>query len=519
MLRIRCDLKQQDLMSSTGSKLIRSSTMRLLAKFVNMAVGLVMMPLIIRTLGDRHYGIWILVGTYLGFMGLFDLGITQAVSRFLSRALGTDDEDDYRRFFATGIYISSGLGAVLLVLLLILAMCSTFIIRDPADAHLFRWLAVILGVNMAFQFPVRAFRSLLRSHLRYEVESAVDIVVALVRAPLVILVFHLGYRLLGLAFVSAGIELLAAAVTVPLACRVHRDLSFSIRLIDKERAKRLFGYGFYTLLAHIADLLRYQVSPVVITIFASVSLVTPYAIASRLNRIVIEFMIALVNVLSPVFSRQEGRDDLVAMRKTYLFTCRISTYTSVLLGGLMMLLGRTFIERWLGPEYTYVVPIMHVLMIGTIMTCAQMPTVGFLYGTSRNKYYAMTNMIHGILCAGLSSALIVPFGLMGVAIGIAVPTVLIKFFVQPFYACRVLQIPMAQFYLRHALLNFTVPILYLLAFYLITHSLIRAEYIHIFAVAFMGCLFFVPYALFCGLNMAQRQLIFRSIRIGRADYA
>ena len=277
-------------------------------------------------------------------------------------------------------------------------------------------------------------------------------------------------------------------------------------------------YGFYTLLAKIADLLRFQVSPIIITIFTGVSLVTPYAVANRLNRIVIQFMVALMLVLSPVFSRQEGRDDLAAMRKTYLFACRISTYASVLLGGLMMLLGRVFIERWLGPEYTYVVSIMHVLIIGTIITCAQIPTVGFLYGTSRNKYYAMTNIIHGILCAGLSSALIVPLGLTGVAIGITVPSVLIKFFVQPIYACRVLRIPAAQFYFKHALFNFAVPAIYLLVVYLLAHSLIAAEYVTIFAVAFISCLFFLPYVLLCGMNMSQRQLIFHSIRYLRGDY-
>lgn len=506
-------------MSKTGRTLVRGSTMRLLATFVNMAIGLVMMPFIIRTLGDRHYGIWALVATYVGFTGLFNLGISSAVRRFLSRALGGDDEEDFRRFFVTSFYLHLGLGGILLILSIILAMCSNFIIGNLADAHLFRWLALILGVSVAVQFPVRVFQGLLTSHLRYDLISTIRMGEALLRAPLVILVFHLGYRLIGLAFLSATIQLLAAAVTILLACRVHRGLSLSIRLVDRVRTKKLFGYGFYSLLAQIADLLRSQVSPVIITIFASVSLVTPYAIANRLNRIVGELMVALMSVLLPVFSRQEGRDDQATMRRTYLFTSRISTYASVFLGGMMILLGRAFIERWLGPEYAYVVPIMHVLIIGNIFACAQIPTVGFLYGTSRNKYYAMTNIIHGVLCTGLSSALIVPFGLMGIAIGVAVPTVLIKFFVQPIYACRALRIPIVQFYLKHALLNFTAPILYLLGVYLITHSLIRAEYIHIFTVAFIGCVFFVPYALFCGVNTVQRQLILRSIGFGRGDYA
>ena len=502
-------------MSKTGRALVRASTMRLIAKLVNMAIGLIMMPIIIKTLGDRHYGIWVLVATYLGFTGLFDLGITSAVSRFLSRALGTKDEEDFRSFFTTSVYLLSGLGAVLLVLSLNMALCSNFIIDDPADAHLFRWLAVILGVSIAVQFPVRAFNGLLASHLRYDLTSAVRMGEAILRAPLVILVFHLKYRLLGLAVLSAGVELLAAGCIVLMALRVHRGLSFSRKLIDKKRAKQLFGYGFYTLIAQVADRLRNQVSPIIITVFASLTLVTPFAIANRLKGIVGGLLMALMSVLAPVFSQQDGRGDTEVMRRAYLFTCRISTYASVLLGGLMMLLGKAFVERWIGAEYTYVVPIMQVLMIGCIMSGAQMPTVGFLYGTSRNKYYAITNIIHGVLCAGLSSALIVPFGLMGVAIGVTVPTVVIKFFVQPIYACRALEIPLMQFYLKHAMVNFAVPIAYLMGVYLLTHSLIRAEYINIFVVAFVSSLLFVPYVLFFGMEVAQRKLILRSARIAK----
>ena len=501
-------------MSTTGRNLVRGSTMRLLAKLVNMAVGLVMMPIIIRHLGDRHYGIWVLTATYLGFSGLFDLGITSAVSRFLSRALGSEDEDDFQRVFATSLCLLSGLGALVMGLAAVLALFSHQLIGNASDAHLFRWLALILGVSMGARFPARVFNALLASHLRYDLSSAVRMCEAVLRAPLVILVFHLGYGLLGLALLSAAVELLAAGATALLACRAHRGLSISPRFVDKVRAKRLLGYGAYTLVAQIADLLRFQIGPLVITVFVSVSLVTPYAIANRLTRTVGGFMVALMSVLTPVFSRQEGRGDEEAMRRTYLFTCRISTYAAVLLGGTMALLGEAFIERWLGPEYTYVTPLMYVLMVGMIFTCAQIPTVGFLYGTSRHKYYAITNMIHGIACLVLTSALIIPFGLMGVAVGTAIPTVLTKFFVQPIYACRAMRISLRQFYVRHALVNFAVPITYLTLFYLLAHSLIRPQYLVIFGIALLACIFFVPYSLFFGMKRAERKKILAAVMPG-----
>ena len=49
-------------------------------------VSIVMMPFIVRMLGDRMYGLWILVATFVGYYGLADLGLSSAVNRFMARA-------------------------------------------------------------------------------------------------------------------------------------------------------------------------------------------------------------------------------------------------------------------------------------------------------------------------------------------------------------------------------------------------------------------------------------------------
>jgi len=239
--------------------------------------------------------------------------------------------------------------------------------------------------------------------------------------------------------------------------------------------------------------------------------VTPFAVANQLNRTVGGIMNSLMQVLSPVFSRQEGRGDESAMRSSYLFTCRIATYAAVLLGGLMILLGEAFIERWMGREYIYVAPLMKLLVVGTIFSSSQIPTVGFMFGTSRHKFYARMNIVHGLLCLGLTSALIGPFGLIGVAAGLVIPTVLIKFFVQPIYACRALRIGLFEFYIQQQVPNVLVVLVYLTAVYLVARPFIMPGYLKIFLIAGGSCVMFVPYILLVGFGQEQRRLIIRSI--------
>ena len=176
----------------------------------------------------------------------------------------------------------------------------------------------------------------------------------------------------------------------------------------------------------------------------------------------------------------------------------------------MVLLGKAFVIRWLGAQYVHVVPLLYVLTAGAVFTCAQIPGMSFLYGTSRHKFYAVSNIIHGLLTLVFTCVLIGPFGLMGVAAGVAIPSFLIKFFLQPLYVCRVLRMSAGQWYFQYVLRDYLVPLVYALGLAVVCRPLITPSYTSIFLVAIVGCLLFAPYALLVGFSPSQRRQILDS---------
>ena len=561
-------------MPNTGHVLMRGSLARLMANGVGMVTSFLLMPIILKGLSDRNYGIWALAGAFVGFYGIFDLGINSAVNRFTSRALGRRDPGEFNRFFATGFYMLLALGSMILAIsilfplwlhyvahiwralrnfghpgptltciliggfvlfefaihylparfripLRIAAIISTaafllalflYLKANPADRQMLSALVIILGINMAIQFPARSFTGIIESHLRYDITSLVVAVEGFARLGLVWYIFHLHFGLIALAIAAASLEIAAAFARAVLAFLLHKGLRFLPRDFSLECARSLFTYGLHTLVARVADTLRFRASPFLIGLMRGVTMVTPFAIAVRLNQVVGDVMISLMSTLAPVFSRQEGKGDEAGMRETYLLTCRIATYAAVILGGLMILLGGAFIRRWLGDGYVHVTPVMRILLIGTIFSSAQIPTIGFLYGTSRNKFYAITNSIHGILTVMLVPALIIPYGLVGVAMGITIPSIFMKFFIQPIYACRALNITPSEFYFRHAMPNFLVPLLFLAAVALVAGPFMEPLYANIFIIATISCTAFVPYVFLAGFDRSQRGILLRSIR-------
>lgn len=491
--------------------LMRGAGVRVAANFAQMAVALGLTPYVFHTLGDHHYGLWVLVGSLLGFYGVLDLGVSSAVARFTSRAMSRDDEPEFRQYFATSFWLLFACGLTVLIATVGIAALASRAAENPVDERAVFGIVMILGSSLAVLFPGRAYTGVLIAHLRYDLVSTMQIVGVLARFPVVILAFSMGGRLLALATCFAGLQFVETIGLAYFAHRVHPGLTARPKWFRRQRAREIIGYGFHTLIAQIADLMRFKLSPVILTTFLGAMTAGFYDFADKLNRIVGELSKALMSVLSPVFSRQEGRGDVEAMRSAFLFTTKIAAYAAMLFGGMMFLFGGAFLQRWVGTRFDFLEPVMQVLVIGTIFGAAQMPTVQFLFGTSRHKSYAWNNIVHGVLVLGTTLALVQPYGLMGVAIGSTVPTILMKFFAIPVPACRALEIPLSRFYLRDSLLPMLIPVPFLALCAWATHAWVRPEYVRVFLLATVCCVLFVPYICAFGFTTAERRQLWNAL--------
>ena len=74
------------------------------------------MPFVINSLGDRMYGFWTLIGTFLGYYGLIDFGLSSAVNRYISEAVGAQDSKKCNNIFNTALVLFSILGVIALAL-------------------------------------------------------------------------------------------------------------------------------------------------------------------------------------------------------------------------------------------------------------------------------------------------------------------------------------------------------------------------------------------------------------------
>ncbi|MBF0217279.1 MAG: oligosaccharide flippase family protein [Candidatus Omnitrophica bacterium] len=433
-------------MSHKARTLTKGSILRMAEFFSVAVVTFLMTPFIIGSLGDSMYGIWIFVGSFLGYYGLMDFGLSSAMQRLLSRAVGANDPDEANKVINTAFLVYFVIGLSVFVISIVVAAVVPGLIKNIGEVGVFRKVVVILGLSFAIGFPLRVFFGILVSNLRYDLIVIVELVKLAARSILIIVYLKSGHGIVSMAWIMLATEIGGNCANILAVRHLFKNNVFSARLFAPGKVRELFGYSFYTFIAQIADQLRFNIDNLVIITFIGLGSVTVYSIAFRLIKYFMQFISAGVGIFMPVFSQYEAAGDYVSIREKLIFTTKISAYLSVLTGGILILFGKAFIHIWVGAAYLPAYPVLVVLTIPIVIALMQNPSLQVIYGLSKHRYVAVVSSVEGVVNLVLSVMLVGKMGLIGVALGTAIPMIIVNVFIYPRYVCRLVGLPVSKYY-------------------------------------------------------------------------
>lgn len=109
-------------------------------------IGFLLSPVIVRELGDSAYGIWVLIASMIGYLGLLDLGVRGAVVRYIARFHAQGDHASASAIASTALALFTGLGLLAMLGAAILALGLPVFFHDvPAEYVPEARLALLIG--------------------------------------------------------------------------------------------------------------------------------------------------------------------------------------------------------------------------------------------------------------------------------------------------------------------------------------------------------------------------------------
>lgn len=417
---------------------------------VNILVGVFLSPFILHRLGDAAFGIWVLIFSLTGYYGIFDFGIRSSIIRYVSKYTATNDLDEVSGLINTALFTYTCLGAVCFVITLVgcLYVDRAFHIQ-PGLRSTARWLLLVVGSAVALGFPLGMFGGMLEGLQKFYILNWTNIVTSLLRVLLIVFYLHRGYGLLTVALITVGLPLLAALVRAGLALH-SLPISFSWKYVDRSAFRHMANYSGVTFMIIVAGQLRFKTDAVVIGTFLSSAAITYFYAGSRLVDYAGEVVSSLAQIFVPMSSQSDAAGNMDRLRKIFVAGNRACAFTALPITAVFIILGKSIIEVWVGKTYVAQgYPVLLILTIPYTLMLVQSASGRILFGMGKHGKLAVVTLIEGAANLVLSILLVRPFGIIGDAIGTAIPLAGTFLLFMPFHLCSRLGIRVTT-YLRQA---------------------------------------------------------------------
>ncbi len=383
---------------------------------------LVITPLIIRSLGPAEYGVYKLAIAVIAYLLLLDLGIGNAVIRYMSKFRATGDKEQSRKFLGiTTIYyfviaVLAIIGGVILIKIFPTAFAKGL---SQTEIAIGQRLLLITMATTAVTLGTSAYANTLIAYECFVFSKICSLVQIILKIFLTILALNLGMRSEGVVYVNLILTVIFRAIYV-FAVVFKLKLIPKFRGIDVKFVKEVVLYSSWILLQLIATQLNASVDQVLIGMLVSSSavIIAVYGIGTQIVQYFQSIGTAFTGVLMP------GIVTLVEKKATSEQICdemvrigRIMLMSMSVICSAFAIYGRQFITLWVGEGNAAAFYVAFLLMI--VYTFEISETVGkhVLYAMNEHKEQSILKFCVVILNIFLTIVLIKWNPLLGATIG------------------------------------------------------------------------------------------------------
>lgn len=412
-------------------------------------LGLIVTPVIIRTLGNESYGLWGLVASFVGFYGLFDFGLSQAISRFLGNAIGAKDIREFNRVASTGKCLLCTASLLVIIFALVIMKPAQSILRIPEEyASEFHLLVIFSAASIAVSMVAAIYGGALRASEDFVFLSGIQLCANFVRSLGGLWAVLAGMGVVGLAVVAMVSTILQQCV-VFLRCRKRLpQMKASFLSFDTVMARSLIGFGGAAFVVIVAEIVRSKLDVMLVTRFGGLNQAGLYAVALVVFGYFFRAVIAVAGVTWPRLNTLYGKGNLVELQTFFQRASHITAVYASMLSGFLIGLAPLLIRLWVGDGYEKSSIVVQILIGGYFLDIATNPAIGSLYATAHHRYFAAQTAVEAVASFTLAFILGSKYGMNGVAIGIVIPITVVKLTIQPWYVARNLSISLREYWFR-----------------------------------------------------------------------
>jgi O-antigen/teichoic acid export membrane protein len=421
---------------------------------LQIASVLLLSPYVIAKLGDGANGLWVTIVSFTGLLGLLILGIPMASVRFVAEAIAKKDAQRKAAAISTclAICLLLGAGALLVGGGLWWVFDARYLTGelatglDAAAIEGARIAFAVVVVQVALGFALRLPHGILDAHGDFVARNAIMGGEIALRFALTLAVLHWSPTLPALALVLIVSALLEFAAAWVVLKRRHPDVRFSLAAYDRGMVRGILAFSTWALLLNVGALIAFRIDALVIGAYLPAEAATQFDVGNKFFDPLTSLVVAVSAVVLPAATRLHATGQAHELRAIFLKWSKICLSLVLLISLYLMVLGPAFLGAWVGERF--VEPSGRVLQVLTASFLVWLPvrgvSIAILFGLGRPRAAALAFVLMGAVNLAVSLALVGPLGILGVALGTAVPNVVFAVYVLVL-ACREVGVTLREY--------------------------------------------------------------------------
>lgn len=321
---------------------------------LNMMVGLMYTPYMLRMLGQSEYGLYSLAASIVAYLTVLDLGFGNAIVRYTAkfRAEGKErkQQEMFGMFFL--LYIGIGLIAIVAGAFLALNVERVFSVNmTAAEVSRTRIMLWLMTFNLAFTFPMSIWGSIMTAYECFVFQRLVSIVRSVLNPVVMVLLLVIGYKAVAMVVVTTLFNVVTLLINF-YYCRYKIHIKVCFGHFNPIFLKEVVTYSFWIFLNAIMDRIYWSTGQFVLGIYRGTVAVAIYSVAVQLTQMFMMFSTAISGVFLPKITAMVARGGSEhEVSGLFIRTGRIQYIVMSFILSSFIVFGRPFIELWAGNAY------------------------------------------------------------------------------------------------------------------------------------------------------------------------
>lgn len=397
-------------------KTFKNSSYNIIGYIWPIIFTLIVTPVVVLTLGVKEYGIYLFINTAMGLFGIFELGLSLAVLKYMSHYYGKRDEEAIKRLTHSANILNLIISSFCFAISLFMGIFGMSLLPESFSAYeQYSKLFILAGGISFFNTITATYTIILYATQRFDISNKIGIMSVTISNMGMLFIVINGGSISEIFILQLVVACVSSVVVYVEAIKILPVATFKF-VWHKKEIFECYRFGIVAYLNNLSSVALSSLDRMVIPFFVGPSNLTYYSIPGNVALKIPGITNTLTASMLPASSHLNGNNENSRLITLYVRTFRFMVVIAGALTVTVISFSYQILQYWLSVDFAEKSSsVLIILALTSFILALFGPLSNFLLGLGKLKFLSISSLCMAILNAVALFTLLPLFGIIGAA--------------------------------------------------------------------------------------------------------